>query len=209
MSPFPVPAERGGGTALLHHGRWADPLRRPHPARGVSPDQPWHPALQAAALLHLRGPLSPAPPAPRGMAGTAQLATARHHQHGTARRSLAPPIWRSLAQPGTTGMVRHSPAWGGRIGASSAQHAQGRGRLLHRQTPALRPGCRLCPRGPGVPALPGTPTLKHFLPPTRQHQPQASPSVPVGAWHSSSPGQVGLGVPSPRSGVPGGGGGGG
>lgn len=59
-----------------------------------------------------------------------------------------------------------------------------------------------------MPALPGTPTLKHFLPPTRQHQPQASLSVPVGAWHSSSPGQVGLGVPSPRSGVPGGGGGG-
>ncbi|XP_064030711.1 growth factor receptor-bound protein 7 isoform X2 [Pogoniulus pusillus] len=67
---LPDPAERGGGAALLHHGRRADALRRPDPAGGVPPDQPRHPALQAAPLLHLRGPLSLAPP---GTADVAQL----------------------------------------------------------------------------------------------------------------------------------------
>lgn len=95
------PAERGGGSALLHHGRRADALRRPHPARGVPPDQPWHPALQAAALLHLRGPLS------HGTAPLRGFGTAWHHRHGRVWLGTVWHCWHALARS----LCRHSTAW--------------------------------------------------------------------------------------------------
>lgn len=100
------PAERGGGSALLHHGRRADALRRPHPARGVPPDQPRHPALQAAALLHLCGPLSHGR-VWHSLALPAWLGTVWHCWHSLAQSHCH----HSLMQPSTIGMDWFGTAW--------------------------------------------------------------------------------------------------
>lgn len=118
-----------------------------------------------------------------GPADVAQLGTAQHHQ-------------RSLAQLGTTDMAQLSTAWHCWHGLAQPGTS---GMVWHSLAlPVWHSSAQ--------PAA-GTPTLKHFLPSTLQHQPRLSPSVPAGAWHSLPPHQGGFGVP--RSGVPGCGGEGG
>ncbi|XP_067168168.1 growth factor receptor-bound protein 7 isoform X2 [Apteryx mantelli] len=153
------PAERGGGPALLHHGRRADPLRRPHPAGGVSPDQPGHPALQAPALLHLRGPLSPArhrtAGTARGQHGTVLHGPARHDGAQPVRHSqhgLVQPAWPSWHGPAQHSQhsrcSQHGTVLHGTTGHSLAQPV--RHSLVQPARPARHGWARSCTAQPGM-----------------------------------------------------------